>query len=443
MIKLSRKFALILLASTGIAGCRHGKSFDDNIRKIGHVVVIYMENHSFNNLYGEFEGANGLSNAREENVIQVDKIGKRYDFLPQIPRSSEFPVNMKNDYFNIDQYIPSDKRSPDATHLFYHQQMQINGGKMNMFAAYNHTGGMTMGYYRTKYLPLYSFAKQYTLCDNFFQSGFGGSFFNHIFLIAADAPVWKEAPPEIVAALDSSGRMIKNGLVTPDGYAVNTVFPMLPPRPPRADSSRLLPPQTMPTIGDRLSGKGVSWAWYGGDWNKAVEGKPSLYAYNHGPFAYFEKYGPGTEGREKHLKDEIDFLDAAKAGKLPAVSFVKPSIAFDEHPGYAAVYSSEEHAVELINAVLKGPQADSALIILTYDENGGFWDHVAPPKIDRWGPGVRIPAIIMGPFAKKEFIDTTQYETVSILSFIEKRWDLEPLTERDKNASPLINALEF
>lgn len=439
-----QRIILFLALCLGISGCHHKKQddFEKNIKKIKHVVVIYMENHSFDNLYGEFEGADGLSDAKKANVIQVDKEGKPYEYLPDIPRSSAFPTNLPNNYFNIDQYIPSDKETPSPTHAYYREIIQIDSGKMDKFAAYNSNKGMTMGYYKTKDIPLYPFAKKYTLCDHFFHSGFGGSYFNHVFLIAAAPAVWKNAPSDIVAEVDSTGKMVEGGLVTPDGYVVNTVFPKNPPYPPKADTARLLPPQTLPTIGDRLSEKDISWAWYAGGWDSAVAGKPSIYAYNHEPFTYFANYAPGTEGR-KHLQDETDFLKAAKAGKLPSVSFVKPGRGFDEHPGSSAVLQSEKHAVDLINAVLNGPNGKDALVILTYDENGGFWDHVAPPKIDRWGPGTRVPAIIIGPFAKKGYVDHTQYETVSILAFIEKRWDLKPLTDRDKNANPLRNTLDF
>jgi phospholipase C len=88
-------------------------------------------------------------------------------------------------------------------------------------------------------------------------------------------------------------------------------------------------------------------------------------------------------------------------------------------------------------------QCKDAAIIITYDENGGFWDHVAPPAVDRCGPGTRFPSIIISPFSKHGYVDHTQYETVSILSFIEKRWGLQPLTDRDKNANPLLNSFNF
>lgn len=444
-----RRFILILLLIFGINSCRTGKkaasrniSFDDGIKQIDHLVVIYMENHSFDNLYGGFKGANGIENAKKGNFVQVDEDGNPYKYLPEIPRNNSFPTNLPNELFNIDQYVPADKKTPDVTHRFYHNQLQINGGKMDKFALYNSTKGLTMGYYDTEKLPLYPIAKEYTLCDNFFQSAFGGSYLNHVYLISAAVPKWPDAPEAMVAKVDAAGKLIKDGAITPDGYTVNTVISKNRPYPTKSDISKLMPPLTMPTIGDRLSDKGISWAWYSEGWDDAVAGRENNFAYNHEPFLYFDLYKEGTEGR-KHMKDQNDFIKAAKEGSLPSVSFVKPGGGNDEHPGSSAVYSSEQLAVNLINAVLEGPNAKDALVILTYDEFGGFFDHVNPPVIDRWGPGSRIPAIVIGPFAKKGNVDHTQYETVSILSFIEHRWGIEPLTERDKNANPFRNSLIF
>lgn len=445
----AQRLLIIALIAVGISSCGTGKktqrqevSFEEGIHRINHLVVVYMENHSFDNLYGEFKGVNGIKNAKKGNFVQVDEAGKPYTYLPEIPRNNSFPVNLPNKLFNIDQYVPSDKKTPDATHRFFHNQLQINGGKMDKFAAYNDSKGLAMGYYTTKKLPLYPMAEKYTLCDNFFQSVYGGSYFNHVYLIAAAVPVWPDAPESLVAKLDDKGKMIKDGIVTPDGYVVNHVLSRNKPYPPKSDTSQFLPSQTMPTIGDKLSEKGISWSWYSEGWDDAVAERKNNFAYNHEPFLYFANYEEGTEGR-KHLKDQNDFIKAANEGTLPSVSFVKPGGGNDEHPGSADVYSSEQLAVKLINAVLEGPNAKDALVILTYDEFGGFFDHVPPPVIDRWGPGSRIPAIVIGPFAKKGHVDHTQYETVSILSFIEQRWGIAPLAERDKNANPFRNALIF
>lgn len=433
------------LVLSGYINKRKEVSFKTGLNKVGHVVVIYMENHSFDNLYGQFEGADGISSASPANVVQLDKEGKPYGYLPAIPGTSAFPTNLANNYFNIDQYIPSDHETPDVTHAFYQEQMQIDGGKMDKFALYNNSKGLTMGYYKTKLIPLAAIAKKYTLCDHFFHSVFGGSFLNHQWLIAAATPVFENAPARMLATTDASGKMLTDGVVTPDKYVVNTAYSVNAPHPAKMPDNVLVPSQTGPTIGDRLSEKGVSWAWYSGGWDKALAGKPDpTFQFHHQPFTYYASFADGTAAKKEHLKDETLFLEAAKKGTLPAVSFVKPLGLDNEHPGYSNVQTGESHAVDLINAVLNGPNGKDVVIIVTYDENGGFWDHVAPPVIDKkWGPGTRIPAIVISPFAKKGYVDHTQYETVSILSFIEHRWGLKPLNKRDGNANPLQNTLSF
>ncbi|HTH81288.1 MAG TPA: alkaline phosphatase family protein [Mucilaginibacter sp.] len=441
----------LLLLSLSFAGCKkNNTSATDGINKVNHVVVIYMENHSFDNLYGQFAGANGLQNATAANTTQVNGTGTAYTFLPAVPNTPAIPTNLPNTYFNIDQYVANDVLTPDVTHRYYQEPLQIDGGKMDKYAFYNIPGssaGLSQGFYKTSLLPMLPFAQKYVLCDNFFHSAFGGSFLNHQWLIAAASPTFPNAPASIVAnpALDASGNIVSDNFVTPDGFAVNTCYSVNTPHPAGTAPEKLVPNQTNPTIGDRLSDKNISWAWYSGGWNNAMAGTPdATFQFHHQPFIYYKNFADGTQAKKDHLKDETDFIAAAKAGTLPAVSFVKPLGLYNEHPGYSDVALGENHAVDLINAVLNGPNGKDAVIIVTYDENGGFWDHVAPPVIDtKWGPGTRVPAIIVSPFAKQGFVDHTQYETVSILSFIEKRWNLSPLASRDKNANPLQNAFNF
>ncbi len=431
--------------SAGAASVQPGANAQ-GIQKVGHIVVIYMENHSFDNLYGQFAGAEGIAQATPAVSTQVDKNGNPYTTLPVITGkgSSGFPTNLPNSPFNIDQYVHADIITSDVHHAFYNEQLQIDSGRMDKYAAYNFSGALTMGYYSTDLIPLAPIAKQYTLCDHFFQSAFGGSYLNHIWLISARTPVFQGAPDRIVSKFDSTGHLTKEGSVTPDGYSINTSYSVNTPHPANAKPEILVPYQTYATIGDRLSEKGISWTWYAWGWDSAMAGKANAeFAYHHQPFIYFKNYAEGTQAKKDHLKDETDFFTAAANGTLPAVTFVKPGGPLDEHPGSSDVVTAETHAVALINAVLNGPDGKDAVIILTYDENGGFWDHVPPPTIDRWGPGNRIPAIIISPFAKKGYVDHTQYETVSILSFIEKRYGLQPLTDRDKNANPLLNAFDF
>jgi phospholipase C len=205
-----------------------------------------------------------------------------------------------------------------------------------------------------------------------------------------------------------------------------------------------VPNQTQPTIGDRLSEKGVSWVWYSGGWRDAVAGHPDrLFQFHHQPFAFYATYADGTAAKAEHLRDEDDFFRDLASGNLPAVSIIKPIGANNEHPAYAVPLTGQSHAAAIVRAIMNSPFWVDTVIIATYDENGGRWDHVAPPAVDRWGPGTRVPAIIISPFAKRRFIDHTPYDTTSILALIERRWRLQPLGTRDAAANDLTNAFEF
>lgn len=444
-------FALLLLIVPLLAvGAAHAQSSAPP-NPINHIVVIYLENHSFDNLYGAFPGANGLLNAGA-TATQVDKSGTPYATLPQpfntntrpATADARFPANLPNKPFNIDEFVPVNQKTGDLVHRFYQEQLQIDGGKMDKFAAWSDAAGLVMGYYESSRLPLYKYAKEYTLADNFFHGAFGGSFLNHIWLICACAPTWPNAPADRVAQVDGNGVMVTDGAVTPDGYAVNTSFTIYSPHPSNIDAAHLVPAQTKTTIGDRLSAKGISWAWYSGGWNDALAGHPdSLFQFHHQPFAYFQNYGDGTTGRSQHLKDEKDMIAAIQSNSLPAVTFYKPIGQENEHPGYTDTATGEAHVAQVVDMIQKSPAWKDTAIIITYDENGGFWDHVAPPKMDQWGPGSRVPTLIISPYAKKGYIDHTQMDTTSILAFIENRYGLEPLGDRDRMTSNMLSAFDF
>lgn len=421
------------------------------LRRLDHIVVIYLENRSFDNLFGLFAGASGLANAGAK-VTQVDLAGKPYATLPPVMDTGKnppvpdprFPRDLPNWPFLIDRYIGLEDKDPNLTHLWYQQQAQIDGGKMDRFAAVSNAGGLVMGYHDGTKIKLWRYAEKFTLADNFFHAAFGGSFLNHFWTICACTPVFPNAPASIVAQEKADGSMLKDGEVTPDGYAVNTLFSVYAPHPAKADAAKLLPPQTQPTIGDRLDEKGVSWAWYSGGWNEALAGRfVHAFQFHHQPFAYFKNYGDGTAAKREHLKDEDDLVAGIVKGALPAVVFYKPVGEENEHPGYANVATGDEKVAEIVEKIRNSPLWASTAIIVTYDENGGFWDHVAPPKLDRWGPGVRVPTVVISPFAKRHFVDHTFYDTTAILKLIENRFSLRPLGERDARANGLDNAFEF
>lgn len=415
----------------------------ENKDQIGHIIVISLENHSFDNVFGNFPGAEGLAQAKK-SPLQVDADGKPYDALPPVrdfthtPLSPPAPVDDKrfpealpNAPFAIDDYVGKHDEIPDPTHRFAQEQEQIDGGKMDKFASISSVGGLVMGYYDGSQFGLWDYAKKYTLDDHFFHAAFGGSYLNHMWLICACTPQ-NEA---------MSGQ--KSEQYSQDGYAVNTVFSSQNPHPPQIhDASKLLPPVTLPTIGDRLSEKNISWAWYAGGWSDAEAGHAAKdFQFHHQPFTYFKAYDEGTQGRKDHLKDESDLMADIERDTLPAVVFYKPGGEFNLHPGYAQINTGDAHIVALLKAIEASKAWASSVVIITFDENGGFWDHVAPPKIDRWGPGTRVPTLVVSPMAKKGFVDHTVYDSTSILKFIEWRYDLKALAARDAKANNMLNAL--
>ena len=420
--------------------------------RVNHIIVIYLENRSFDQLYGLFPGAEGVANAGAA-ATQLDKDGKPYDKLPPVLNTNlrpaqvdaRFPQDLPNKPFRAESYAPLSQTTGDAWHRYYQEQMQIDGGKMDRFVAFSDAGSLPMSTYDGAPTPLWAYAKNYALLDHFHHAAFGGSFLNHFYLVCACAPRYENAPADIVAQVDEHGAMVKDGSVTPDGFAVNTMFPLNGPRPANTtDLSKLLPLQTLPTIGDRLDEKGVDWAWYSGGWDGAAAGKPGpLFQFHHQPFVYFAPYAFGTPGQKAHLKDEADFIDGVVHGSLPAVSFFKPSGEDNEHPGYTNVLAGEYHTALLLRMIERSPLWEDSLVIVTYDENGGMWDHVAPPVVDKWGPGSRVPTLLISPFAKRGFIDHTVYDTTAILKLIETRYGLAPLASRDAASGDLTSALEL
>ena len=451
--------------------------------KIQTVVVIYAENRSFDSLFGRFPGANGIARAGKTSLIQVDRDGKALRELPPVwngltgkgvtPAVTQAQTeHLPNAPFRVDDpkgfNVPLDVVTHDLWHRFYENQMQIDGGRNDKFVAWADSGAMPMANWDGSKTELWKIAQRYTLADDFFMGAFGGSFLNHMWLVCACAPYYPDADkspakPSISAveadgvtlktaanspksAMDGIPKFTADGNLTPDFYAVNTMQPPYQPSankpapggdPAYADPAKAttLPPQNEATIGDLLSYRGINWAWYSGAWGVTLAGhnaKPvPNFQYHHQPFNYFTTYAPGTRARAEHLKDGgmngTAFIADIDAGKLPQVTFYKPQGNLNQHSGYADITAGDHHLAEVIAHLEKSPQWDHMLVVLTYDENGGLWDHVAPPKADRWGPGSRIPALIISPYAKKHYVDHTPYDTTSILRFLTRRFDLPEL----------------
>jgi len=521
------------------------ESGGDRLGAIKHIVVVYEENHSFDNLYGGWEGVNGRANADAAHTSQIGQgtsttPGTPYTCLLQndvnltsppqpadcadTTTATTFTSHFPNDPFGIEAFIPKDARTcpqpgvfapnglppsdsnlpggctRDIVHRFYQEQYQLNDGAQNHYVTGSDAVGLAMGYYDTTALPIYTYLHSpahphYAIADDFFQSAFGGSFLNHQWLVAAASPTWSGAPATQHSIIDSNGMpnnyalyhatgTVRDGALTQvcpsavpgracGDYAVNTIQPTYQ---PTSSNPIKLPPQTGATIGDELSAAGVSWAWYSGGWSNADgdAGAPGwtngngttcadpdstpnpvfpycpnkVFQFHHQPLNYYASFAPNTPGRT-HLRDEAEFNQlvgsSAKSCQLNSVSFVKPVGLENEHPGYTSESRGSDHLVNLLKAIDNSSCRKDTMVVVTYDEFGGQWDHAVPPgqggtagAHDLWGPGTRIPALIVSPFLHGNFVvDHTQYDTTSILATIEHRFGLAALSSRDAAVNDL------
>jgi len=496
-----------------------------------HLVVIYEENHSFDNLYGDWGPVNGasvegLAQAPPGRTTQVSQDGTPLGCLPQndvnlqnagpdatqcsatsggkTAKGGRFP----NAPFGIDQYIPATATTcpkagapyapngvvqgqgdpggctEDLVHRFYQEQYQLDGGKQDRYVIGSDAIGLAMGRYDTQALPIYKYlhsagAPNYVLADRFFQAAFGGSFLNHQYLVAARAPIDTSAAPggpnaglhSVVdangfpdtkyplytatdpAAVDKqltqtcgpSGKGANPNVACGD-FAVNTIQPSSVPF-GKGAKLPLIDDVKFPNIGDRLSEANVDWNWYSGGWDDAVAGRAGgVFQYHHQPLNYFQNFAENGKYRN-HLQDENKFIAAAAQGTLPSVSFVKPYGAENEHPGYASEANGSDHLVNLVKSITDGPNGKDTMIVVTYDEFGGQWDHVQPPGLgspgvsDAFGPGTRVPALVIGARINASTVDHTVYDTTSILATIERSFGLAPLSARDAAVSDLSAAV--
>ncbi len=344
---------------------------------IQFVIIIVKENHTFDNYFGQFPGADGARTVPVRGVTQPP------------PRAPD--------------------RTTDITHSFAWAHTAYNGGKMDRFAevpgAVVGDFPLTFAQYREEDIPAYwTYAKQFVLFDRYFTSVIGPSAPNHLFLVAA-----------------SSGGTISNPRRTgghPACAAPSAVMDLPTPSGKREPVRACL---DIPTLPNLLTSRGIAWRGYG-YWAMGILHR--LY---------------DDPAMRRHLVAEAEFLQDVRNHTLPAVSWIAPSR--DEHPP-KSICDGENATVQLVNAVMGSPYWTSSLIIVTWDDWGGWYDHVPPPQVDPLGLGFRVPTLVISPYAKRGYVSHRQTEHASVVRTIETLFGLRSLTERDRRANDLLDALD-
>ena len=356
---------------------------------IEHVIVLMQENHSFDNYFGTYQNADGIPPG---TCIPVDP------FNPWNP-SCVAPFHLGDNEVQLED--------PDhSSHTFL---LQYNDGRMDGFVyalrRKNQDGRLTMAYYDDRDLPYYwNLADEYALFDRFFSSAAGGSFTNHIYWVAA------------VPGMDRSK-------LPPEGLG------------------------DLPTIFDRLEERGISWKFYVQNYDPRITYRtrgvlqgPKAAQAVWVPLLNYARYIDDPE-LSSHIVDLAEYFEDLQNGTLPAVAYMVPS-GPSEHPP-SSVMSGQRFVRTLLNELMRSTAWNSSAFILTYDDWGGWYDHVSPPQVDASGYGFRVPALLVSAYARRGYIDSTELDYTSILKFIEQNWDLEPLADRDANANSLVTAFDF
>ncbi len=369
---------------------------------IKHVVIIVQENRSFDNIFAGFPGADTAT------------IGRTH-------AGSVVPLRPMD--------FTSSTNDPD--HDFTNGLAEWNQGHMNGFDLETHNGGLPLGNGAYTYLqrslvaPYWAMAQQYVLADHMFPTEWGASFTAHLDLIAgttllssqtAEADNPNEQPWDCDAA---------KGTATTTVSAARLVTPNAGPFPCFTQFT------TMSTTLDRA---GVSWKYYA---PATSDNGGSLWT-SFGAIRSV-RYGPDWK---YVINPETTVLTDAGGTGLPAVSWVIPDYVNSDHPGNGSG-AGPSWVASVVNAIGKGPNWKSTAIVIVWDDWGGFYDNVSPPQLDFMGLGMRVPCIIVSPYAKAHYVSHTQYEFGSILKFVEQTFGLQSLGATDVRANSLADSFDF
>jgi phospholipase C len=382
---------------TSLNGCGGGSGNSQTTpptQKIQHVVFIVKENRSFDEYFGQFPGANGTRSGKLSNG----------EIIPLSHTPDQVPHDIGHDWFSGIEVIDGGKMDLFDTNY---------GGNLGDYLAFTQMGQQDIPNYWT-------YAQKFVLADAMFSSLHGPSLPNHLYTIAGQSNNVVSVPNETDP--------------TSKGWGCDSVSPITV-QFLQSDGSLVagVPCFDIQTLGDILDAHLISWKAYSGLYGM------SGYQWNVYNNIKHIRYGPDWSTR---IADQAQFDNDARSGNLPTVAWLTAPNETTEHPDFSTCYG-ENWTVDKVNSIMQGPDWNSTAIFVTWDDFGGFYDHVAPPQIDRFGLGPRVPLLIISPYAKAGTTVHTQYEFSSVLKFIETRFALPTLGTRDVTANDMTDAFDF
>jgi phospholipase C len=327
-------------------------------------------------------------------------------------------------------HLDNESIGRDLSHAWTVAHQAYDNGKMDGFVAAERSI-ITMGYYDRSDIPYYwDYANQYVLDDNFFSSLMGPSFPNHLYIASGTNGPLNNLPP---LCLQTPCEWIQNGRIV-DNPPSNYNWQGL-----SLDWS---------TLAQEMSTANVPWSWYDGE---ARPTRPNIWDVL--PlFTYFQN---NPDQLRVHVRNTQRFITDIQNGQLPAVSWIIPGAwvpptypaacngqSPSEHPP-ARSDCGMDYVSYLVNQVMQSQYWESSAIVITWDDYGGFYDHVPPPQVDAYGEGFRVPTLVISPWAKHGYIDHTQYEFASLLRLAEDNFNLPTLGTRDVSANDMMNSFDF
>lgn len=351
------------------------------VANLQHIVVVVMQNASFDHLFGTFPPpAGGTVEGLRPGVpgyVQNDAAGN--------PVSPALLTNL------------APKALPEGRTAYTNV---MDGGLMDKYALLN--GDTSMDYYdgtTAGISTVWSYAQQFAMADHYFSSVIGEAPSNQLFMVAAS-----------------------------DG---NFPFSVQPSFGPCNTVDKAAKPLTFPNVGDQLTQKSVSWAVYVESLGNCAESSPL-----HNPFQYF------TSTHDQNVRDYTQFATDVDGGTLPSVTFIIPNNADDMHPGFGPVTGGAAFIDTLVKKLQASSAWANTAVVVTWDTGGGWYDHVPPPAVDAEGLGSRVPLLVISPLAKQHYVSHVQMDHVSILRFIQNNWGLAPLNPRNSQSNDLSDMFQ-